>query len=140
MHETGSQASVLDCARPEPIDRMVHMMQTKQAFSEQRHLRLAPDELHLKHAGLTHKIFDNRTCLLFILNRLKWVIRERWLKKSLKKKRRVVFVSSTECCGISPCLPRFRRDNRSFCCDDFPPTLYISLYNHIQCSGKHRTI
>ncbi|KAJ5699386.1 hypothetical protein N7536_002399 [Penicillium majusculum] len=73
MRETGSQASVLDFARPEPIDRMVHMMQTKQAFSEQRHLCLAlePDELHLKHAELTHKIFENRTCLLFILDRLK---------------------------------------------------------------------
>lgn len=48
MRETGSQAAVLDCAQPEPIDQMVHIMLTNQAFSEQRHLRLVlkPDELH----------------------------------------------------------------------------------------------
>ncbi|KAJ5392846.1 hypothetical protein N7465_011820 [Penicillium sp. CMV-2018d] len=74
--ETGSHPGVLDCAQPEPIDQMVHMMLTNQAFSEQRRLRLVfkPDEL-------TRKVFENRTCLLFILDRREQVIRERWVEE-----------------------------------------------------------
>ncbi|KAJ5500960.1 hypothetical protein N7527_012081 [Penicillium freii] len=76
MRETGSQPAVLDCAQPERTNQMAHMMLTNQAFSEQRHLRLVfkPDEL-------TRKVFENWTCLLFILDRLEQVTRQRWVEE-----------------------------------------------------------